>query len=76
MRQVFEAVRLAYDQGLSQREIARALGLSHSTVNDYLRRYRGTGLQWPIPPELNDEVVEARLFAPDVPEARGRAASD
>ena len=43
MRQVFEAVRLAYDQGLSQREIARALGLSHSTVNDYLRRYRRDG---------------------------------
>jgi DNA-binding transcriptional regulator LsrR (DeoR family) len=38
MRQVFEAFRLAYDHGRSQREIARALGLSQSTVNDYLRR--------------------------------------
>jgi len=49
MRQVFEAFRLAFDQGRSQREIARALGLAQSTVNDYLRRIRGTGLPWPVP---------------------------
>ena len=31
MRQVFEAFRLAYNQGWSQRKIAQALGLSQST---------------------------------------------
>ncbi|MCA2987681.1 MAG: helix-turn-helix domain-containing protein, partial [Gemmatimonas sp.] len=31
MRQVVEALRLTYDQGRSQREIARALGVSQST---------------------------------------------
>ena len=76
MRQVFEAFRLAFDQGRSQREIARALGLSQSTVNDYLRRFRGTGLPWPIPPEVDEAAVEARLFATDVPAARGRAAPE
>ncbi|MBC7671142.1 MAG: helix-turn-helix domain-containing protein [Polaromonas sp.] len=76
MRQVFEAFRLAYDQGRSQREIARALGLSQSTVNDYLRRFRGTGLPWPTPPEVDEAAVEARLFATDVPAARGRAAPE
>ena len=38
MRQVFEALRLAYDQRLSQREIGRALGLSQSW---YAKRPRG-----------------------------------
>ena len=76
MRQVFEAFRLAYDQGRSQREIARALGLSQSTVNDYLRRFRGTGLPWPVPPDLDEAAVEARLFATDAPAARGRAVPD
>ena len=40
MRQVFEVLRLAYDQGLSQRELARSLGLSQSTLHAYLRRFR------------------------------------
>jgi predicted transcriptional regulator len=62
MRQVFEAFRLAFDQGRSQREIARALGLSQSTVNDYLRRSRGTGLPWPVPPDLDEAAVESRLL--------------
>ena len=34
MRQVFEVLRLAYDQGLSQRAVLRALGLAQRTVND------------------------------------------
>ena len=33
MRQVFEALRLVFDQGRSQREAGRALGLSQSTIN-------------------------------------------
>ena len=76
MRQVFEAFRLAYDQGRSQREIARALGLSQSTVNDYLRRFRGTGLPWPVPPEVDEAAVEARLFATDAIPSRGRPAPE
>ncbi len=76
MRQVFEAFRLAFDQGRSQREIARALGRSQRTVNDYLRRFRGTGLPWPVPPEVDEAEVEARLFATDAPGARGRAVPD
>lgn len=44
MRQVFEAFRLTFDQGHSQREIARALVLSQGTVNDYLRRFRATAV--------------------------------
>jgi len=76
MRQVFEAFRLAFDQGRSQHDIARALGLSQSTVNDYLRRFRGTGLPWPVPPEIDEAAVEVRLFVTDAPAARGRAVPD
>ena len=76
MRQVFEAFRLAYDQGRSQREIARALGLAQSSVNDYLRRFRGTGLPWPVPPDIDEAAVEARLFATDAVRVRGRAVPD
>jgi transposase len=76
MRQLFELFRLAYDQGRSQREIARALGRSQSTVNDSLRRFRGSGLPWPVPPDVDEAAVEARLFVTATPAIRGRAVPD
>ena len=63
MRKVFEALRLAFDQRRSQREIATILALSQSTVHDYLGRFRATGLPWPLPEELDEGALEARLFA-------------
>jgi len=62
MRKVFEALRLAFDQRRSQREIATILALSQSTVHDYLGRFRATGLPWPVPDEIDAAALEARLF--------------
>jgi len=31
------------------RQIAASLGLPHSTVTDYLRRFHQKGLPWPLP---------------------------
>jgi len=76
MRQVYEVLRLAYDQRLSQRAIARALGLSQSTVNEYLRRFRGSGVGWPIPPALDEAAVEARLFTDLTPPVGVRPAPE
>jgi transposase len=77
MREVIAAFRLPYDHGRSQREIARALGLSQSTVNDYLRRFRGAGLPWPLPPDVDEAAVETQLFATtDAAPARGRTQPD
>jgi len=39
MRQAVEALRLAFDHGGRQREIARALGVSQSTINEYRGRF-------------------------------------
>ncbi len=46
MRQVVEALRLAFDQGRSQREIAQALRVSQSTINEYRSRFAASGLTW------------------------------
>ena len=67
MRQVFQALRLVLDQGRSQREVGRVLGLSQSTVNEYVRRFRASGLAWPISPDTDDGTVEARLFTDHAP---------
>jgi transposase len=34
------------------------------TVGDYLRRAEAAGLTWPLPPDLDEATLEARLFPP------------
>ena len=62
MRNVVEALRLAFDQHRSRREIAAILALSQSTVHAYVVRFRASGLAWPLPEELDEAALEARLF--------------
>ena len=44
MRKVGEIFRLSVECGKTNREIARSCGVSHTVVNDYLRRAREAGL--------------------------------
>jgi transposase len=62
MRQVVDVLRLTHEQHRSQREIAQSLGLAQSTVSEYRRRFAASGLPWPLPPELDEAALEARLF--------------
>jgi transposase len=61
MRQIRQMLRLARD-GVSAK-IARLLGVARSTVQDNFRRAQEAGLAWPLPAELDDAVLEERLFA-------------
>jgi transposase len=77
MRKVVEALRLRFDQRLSQREIAQSLGLSQGSVNAYLARFAASGLAWPVPPEVSPADLEARLFTrPVLPPAAARPLPD
>jgi len=62
MRQVREILRLKLIGGLPSREIARRVGVAASTVRSTVKRYQASGLNWPLPDELTDAVLEARLF--------------
>lgn len=62
MRKVREVLRLALEGGLNQRQIARSLSLSPTTVGEYLRRAQSGGLTWPLPRELDDAQLEGRLY--------------
>jgi transposase len=44
-------------------------------VSEYVGRARRAGLGWPLPPDLDDAALEARLFTPAAP-GRERAAPD
>ena len=61
MRKIKEVLRLHYELGLGQRQIARCCSIGQSTVHDYLKRAQAAGLQWPLPPECDDRQLEERL---------------
>ena len=69
MRQIRELLRLKHACGMSNRQIGDALGMGRTTVGDYLRRLAFVGIGWPVPDELDDAALEARLF--EQPEAKG-----
>lgn len=57
MHTLSEVLRLSA-QGLSHRQIARAVGLSRTTIMRYVERAAAVNIGWPMP----DGVTEAKLF--------------
>jgi len=49
--------------GMPSRDIARRVGPAPSTVRLTIRRFEAAGLTWPLPDDVTDAVLEARLFA-------------
>ena len=62
MRKVKEVLRLRFELGLGQRQIARSCGMGLGTVHEYLERAVAAGIGWPLPEGLGEEELEAKLF--------------
>src|ERR1700732_2294929 len=62
MRHVRDVIRLK-SAGMPTREIARRVGTAPSTVRLTIRRFEAAGLTWPLPDDITDTELEARLFA-------------
>ena len=75
VRKIREILRLRYEQGLSHREVAEACVIGPSSVSRYLQRASRHGLRWPLPADLDDAGLEARLFRRPAP-APNRARPD
>ena len=67
MRKIREVLRLKHERGLSHRAIAQACAIGVGTVTLYLKRTAQQGFGWPLPAELDDAALEARLFPRPVP---------
>jgi transposase len=78
MRQVREILRLINAGCVPVREIARRTGVAPSTVRATIERTSAAGLSWPLPDDLSDSDIEAKLYqnAGKKPGHRQRAEPD
>jgi transposase len=62
MRKVKEVLRLRFDLGLRQDQIARSCSIGQATVHRYLERATAAGLNWPLPEDCDDRRLNELLF--------------
>ena len=64
MRKIKEVLRLRFDAGLSQHQIAAALKISPGVVNKYLKAANAADIIWPLPDDMSETQLRRKLFPP------------
>lgn len=62
MNKIYDVLRLKFEAGLSNRSIAKCLGMGTSTVSDLLTSFNRSELAWPLPNELTQAQLESALY--------------
>ena len=62
MRKIKEVLRLRFDLGLTQEQIARSCNIAQPTVHRYLERAAAAGLSWPLTADIDNRRIEELLF--------------
>jgi hypothetical protein len=64
MRKIRQVLRLANTTPtpLSIRAMATSLGISRDSVSNYILRGKAVGLTWPLPDDVDEAELKARLF--------------
>ncbi len=62
VRTIKEVLRLKWSCGMSRRAISKSCGIARSTVDEYTKRARQSGLSWPLPEEQDDTALENLLY--------------
>ena len=78
MRKIKEVLRLRFDLGLHQDQIARSCSIGQATVHRYLERAKAKNLGWPLPDDIDDRRLNELLFParPLWPHAKLRSGLD
>lgn len=63
MRKIREVLRLHFDHGLSANIISRACGIARSTCQGYIKRFKSSGVAWPLPELFEEKDLDAHLFS-------------
>jgi DNA-directed RNA polymerase specialized sigma24 family protein len=66
MRQLKEVLRLKHQADLTDRQIGRSCGLSHTTVSTYLQRAAQAGVSWPLPEGMEEAQLQTLLVSTTV----------
>jgi transposase len=64
MRKLKEVLRLRFELGLRQNQIARSCSISQGAVSQYLKRARTAGVTGPLPEGWDEVRLEEALFGP------------
>jgi transposase len=62
MRKILDILRLHFSGGLSNQAIADALRISKGSVFNCLKRFEAAGLTWPLPADLSQGALKAKLY--------------
>ena len=64
MRKIKEILSLKFEAGQGQRQIARSCGVGKTSVAECLARFGRSGLSWPQAGQLDEAVLEHKLYPP------------
>jgi transposase len=70
MFKIKEILRLKCEAKLSNRKIARALNISHSVVNDYIKEFKNSNIKYEDIASLNDKEIITLLKASNPKETK------
>ena len=70
MRIIKDVLRLKFEVKLSQRQIARSLGIGLGTVSLHLKRAKEADIQWPLDDKMDEAELERKLFPSQICKAR------
>ncbi|TPV47557.1 transposase [Pantoea deleyi] len=60
---IITALSLRFNDALTYREIAEQLNISTSATHKMFKRFRRTGINWPLPEDYTPERLEEELYA-------------
>jgi DNA-binding transcriptional regulator LsrR (DeoR family) len=69
MRKLKDALRLKFDGGQSNQQIATVLGISKGVITKYVGLAVAAGLDWPSITAMDEATLERRLLASPRPHA-------
>ena len=65
LRRIREILRLHHELEYSDREIARAFKMSHTTISKIRTAISGAGYSWPLPEEVDDNLLQRICYPRD-----------
>jgi transposase len=62
MKKTKDILKLAQETDLTNRQIARSLNVSPTTVAECVKRAEAVGVVWPLTEDMDEEAIEALLY--------------